>query len=148
MTMEAIEEHQDDSEEIEPPEPSYAVSPQIFEALGRSIPLVIGERLCEAALAKLKSEDAWLSMTYKELRKLFKDNCSDQEGYLSPQQPVLETVIRMLLAAKQDSLPLSLIHADISELWMTSPWPRHISADSLQRVLDNGRGYGIVRVDG
>jgi hypothetical protein len=148
MTMEASEEQQGENEELEPAEPSYVVSPQIFEALGRSIPITIGERLCDAALAKLKSEDAWLSMTYKELRKLFKDNCSDQEGYLSPQQPVLETVVRMLLAAKQDSLTLSSIHADVSELWMTSPWPRHISADSLQRVLDNGRRYGIVRADG
>ena len=131
-------------EEAEETEPSYAFSPEIIERLGRSIPFVIGERLCDAARSKLKEPNAWQTMTFKELRKLFKDNCADQEGYLSPQAPLLETVVRMLLASKRDTLSLSEIHAEVSALWITSPWPRHIGIESLQRVLDHGVGYGIV----
>lgn len=147
MTTDQQEVQENEEVAVEEVEPMYSFSPEVLEALGLSIPLVIGERLCDAALAKLKEDDAWMSMTYKELRKLFKDNCSDQDGYLSPQAPLLETVVRMLLCAKKDSVSLTDLHADISDLWITSPWPRHISIESMQRVLDNGIARGIVRAD-
>ena len=136
-----------EDEQPDRPEPEYAIDPGVIEARGQSVSAVIGERLCDAGLAKLKSPDDWRTMTYKELRKLFKDSCSNQEGYLSPQQPLLETVVRMLLSAKADRLSLSKIHGEVSDLWMTSPWPRHIAIESLQRVLDRGTSHGIVRVE-
>jgi hypothetical protein len=146
MTTE--QEEQENAEvEVAEVEPTYSFSPEAIEAMGQSIPIVLGDRLCDAALAKLKEDNAWRTMTYKELRKLFRDNCADQDGYLSPQAPLLETVVRMLLTAKKDSVALTDVHADISDLWITSPWPRHISIESMQRVLDNGLRYGIVRSD-
>jgi len=132
---------------VEDVEHAYAFSPEVITALGLSIPVVVGERLCDAALAKLKEDDTWRTMSYKELRKLFRDNCNDQDGYLSPQAPLLETIVRMLLSAKKDVVTASEIHSVLSDLWITSPWPRHISIESMQRVLDNGTAYGIVRAD-
>ena len=132
---------------VEEVEHAYAFSPEVITALGLSIPIVIGERLCDAALSRLKEDDAWRTMSYKELRKLFRDNCNDQDGFLSPQAPLLETVVRMLLSATQDSVTVSELHSVLSDLWVTSPWPRHISIESMQRVLDNGIAYGIVRAD-
>ena len=131
------------AEEIEP---AYSFSPDVVAALGLSMPVVVGDRLCEAAVAKLNADDGWRSMSYKELRKLFRDNCAEQDGYLLPQAPLLETVVRMLLSAKRDNMSLSEIHTQVSDLWITSPWPRHISIESMQRVLDNSVTYGIVRV--
>lgn len=145
--MEKLDEQEDGTEEIEEVEPAYRFAPEILEEMGRSISLIIGERLCDAALAKLKEPGAWRTMKFKELRKLFKDNCADQDGYLSPQAPLLETVVRMLLAAKRDSLTLGEVHTDVSELWITSPWPRHIAIESLQRVLDRGASHGIIRAE-
>ena len=127
-------------------EPSYSFSPDVVAALGLSMPVVVGDRLCEAAVAKLNADDGWRSMSYKELRKLFRDNCAEQDGYLLTQAPLLETVVRMLLSAKRDNMSLSEIHTQVSDLWITSPWPRHISIESKQRVLDNSVTYGIVRV--
>ena len=147
MTMEKLDEQEDGTEEIEEVEPAYRFAPEILEEMGRSISLIIGERLCDAALAKLKEPGAWRTMKFKELRKLFKDNCGDEDGYLSPQAPLLETVVRMLLAAKRDSLTLGEIHTDVSGLWITSPWPRHIAIESLQRVLDRGTSHGIIRAE-
>jgi hypothetical protein len=132
---------------VEDVEHAYAFSPEVITALGLSIPVVVGERLCDAALAKLKEDDTWRTMSYKELRKLFRDNCNDQDGYLSPQAPLLETIVRMLLSAKKDVVTASELHSVLSDLWITSPWPRHISIESMQRVLDNGTAYGIVRAD-
>ena len=145
MTIDQVGTELDSAEEVEEKDPSYSFSPEVITTLGRSIQFVVGERLCEGAMFKLKEPDAWRTMTYKELRKLFKDNCADQDGYLSPQAPLLETVVRMLLASKRDSLALSEIHADVSALWIRSPWPRHISIESLQRVLDKGALYAVVR---
>lgn len=144
MAMEQIDQRQ--AEEVEA-EPAYAFSPELIEEMGRSVAIVVGERLCDAAHMKLKEPDAWRTMSYKELRKLFRDTCGDQDGYLSPQAPLLETVVRMLLSAKGDTLTLGEIHAEIADLWMTSPWPRHISVESMQRVLDNGLNYGIIRTE-
>lgn len=145
MTINPTGTEADNAEEVEEKEPSYSFSPEVIETLGRSVQLVVGQRLCEEGVFKLKEPDAWRTMTYKELRKLFRDNCADRDGYLSPQAPLLETVVRMLLASKRDSLSLGEIHADVSALWITSPWPRHISIESLQRVLDKGALYAVVR---
>ena len=147
MTTDQRDEQESVEVAAEGVEPFYSFSPEVIEALGLSIPLVIGERLCDAALAKLKEDDDWRSMNYKGLRKLFRDNCADQDGYLSPQAPLLETVVRMLLSAKRDAVSLSEVHTDVSELWITSPWPRHISIESMQRVLDNSVAFGIVRAE-
>ena len=147
MTTDQQEEQVSGEVEVAEAEHAYSYSPQVIEALGLSVPVVIGDRLCDAALAKLKEEDTWQTKSYKELRKLFRDNCANQDGYLSPQAPLLEPVVRILLSAKSDIVSISEIHSEISDLWITSPWPRHISIESIERVLDNGIAYGIVRAD-
>jgi len=147
MTTDELTDQKNTGVVTEEPEHSYAFSPEIITALGLSIPIVLGDRLCDASLTKLKEDDSWRTMSYKEFRKLFRDNCGDQDGYLSPQAPLLETVVRMLLSAKKDAVTVSELHSVLSDLWITSPWPRHISIESMQRVLDNGTAYGIVRAD-
>ncbi len=147
MTMEATDDAAG-TEDAEPKEHSYTIYPESFEARGQSIVLVVGDRLCEAARAKMRPPEPGVrAMTYKEIRKLAKDNCAGQEGYLSPQQPVLEAVFRLLLSAPKDQLSLSDIHEQLTDLWLTSPWPRHITLEALQRVLDNAISHGIAVVD-
>lgn len=137
---------QTDDTDLQPEEvPVYRFEPKIIEEQGRSVQIVLGERLCDAAKAKLSSPDGVRGMSIAEVRKLFRDTCAKQEGYLEPQQPVLEAVLRMLLTNKVDGLDLERIHQELSELWMTSPWPRYISIESLHRVLDNAGAYGIVQ---
>ncbi len=123
--------------------PSYRFSPQLIEQQGRPLGIVLHGRLCEAAKAKLKSNPREAS--YSELRRLFRANCADQEGYFSPQHPVVEIVLRLLLTAKEDSLTLADIHAQVSGLWLQSTWPRHISRESLRRVLDHAAAQGIAQ---
>ena len=145
MTTTHTIDETDGTVEVAEKEPSYFFSLEVIERQGRSIQMIVGDRLCEGARLKLEGPNGWNTLTFKELRKLLKDNCADQDGYLLPQAPLLETVARMLLVAKHDSLSLSEIHRDVSDLWITSPWPRHISKESLKRVLDNGLLYAVVR---
>ena len=108
MTSKDLSRSQAPDAEAEADEPRYAVEPSLIEARGQSVAMVLGDRLCEAARAKLKSPDAWRSMTYKEIRKLMKDNCSGQEGYLEPQQPILDPrdrCTRVALRSRRQPIP-------------------------------------------
>ena len=123
--------------------PRYTFDPELIVRQGRSVGVVLGARLCEAAKAKLKGDPQ--SMTYKELHSLFKSNCADQEGYLSPQHPVLETVVRLLLAAPQDAMLLSEIYDQVSNLWLTSAWSPSLNIEAMRRLLDHAGAQGIAR---
>jgi hypothetical protein len=143
VTLRAADGLQENANWAEEPEVHYAFYPEVIEARGQVLAAVIGNRLCDAAIAKLKSPEGIRGTSYKDMRKLMRTSCADQEGYLLPQAPVLETVLRMLLTTPADKLSLSTLHGQLTDLWMTSPWPRHIAIESLQRVLDNARHYGI-----
>ena len=124
--------------------PRYAVVPSLIERQGRSLGVVLGSRLCDAAKKGKASGDLG-SMTYPALRKLFKERCAGREGYLSPQHPTLETALRLLLASPDDSMALSEIYAAVTDLWLTSAWSPSISIGGMRRLLDNAASYGIAR---
>ena len=123
--------------------PNYTFNPELITRQGRSVGVVLGAKLCEAAKAKLKGNPQ--EMTYKELHALFRAQCAGQEGYLSPQHPVLETVVRLLLAAPEDALPLSVIYDQVSNLWLTSAWSPSLNIDAMRRLLDHAASQGITR---
>ncbi len=124
-------------------DPSYTFNPELITRQGRSLGVVLGAKLCDAAKAKLKGNPQ--EMTYKELHALFKAQCAGQEGYLSPQHPVLETVVRLLLVAPKDAVPLSEIYDQVSNLWLTSAWSPSLNVDAMRRLLDHAESQGIAR---
>ncbi len=130
-------------EETPAEDPSYTIEPRLIESQGRSVLVVVVDRLCDAALAKLKSPDAWRSLSFLQMRRLARESCAKQADYLSARQPVLETVFRMLLVSPSGTMKLEDIHQTLSGLWTTSPWPRHIGIDALRRVLDHAGHFGI-----
>lgn len=123
--------------------PSYIFNPELITRQGRSLGVVLGAKLCDAAKAKLKGNPQ--EMTYKELHALFKAQCAGQEGYLSPQHPVLETVVRLLLVAPKDAVPLSELYDQVSNLWLTSAWSPSLNVDAMRRLLDHAESQGIAR---
>lgn len=123
--------------------PRYTFDPGLIASRGRSVSVVLGARLCEAAKTKLKGAPE--DLTYEELHKLFKAHCVGQEGYLSPQHPVLETVMRILLTAPEDALPLSEIFEQVSNLWLTSAWSPSLDRGAMRRLLDHASEQGITR---
>ncbi len=146
MTTKASAEVPTAPEEGPDDDPRYTVDPALIESQGRSVLVVVVDRLCDAALAKLKSPGAWRSMSFAQIRRLARESCAKQDDYLSARQPVLETVFRMLLVSPSGTMALSDIHETLVGLWTTSPWPRHISIDALRRVLDHAGHFGIGEV--
>ena len=147
MTTEASAEDTTAQEEGPAASPSYTIDPALIESRGRSVPVVVIDRLCDAALAKLKTPDAWRSMSFAQIRRLARESCAKQDDYLSARQPVLETIFRMLLVSPSGTMSLDDIHETLTGLWMTSPWPRHIGIEALRRVLDNAAHFGIGEVE-
>ena len=127
-------------------EAMYAIRSEFIEAQGRSLSVVIGERLCHRAVTNAGDMAAIRSKSFKQLRDLARKECSDDPEYLSPQAPVLESVFKLLLVAPNDGLSLAALHSAISDLWMTSARPRHISMQALARVLTQDRYYGVAQV--
>ena len=126
-------------------DPAYRLDLTVITAQGRSVQLFLADRLCDGARAKLKGPNAWAGMNEKELLKLLRDGCGGQDGYLSPQHPLLEAALRLLLTAPKGTMTLSAIHDAISEAWLYGPWPRHVTREALARVLDNAAAEGIIR---
>ena len=147
MTTKATAEDTTAQEETPFEDPRYTVEPGLIESQGRSVAVVVVDRLCDAALAKLKTPDAWRELSFAQMRRLARESCAKQDDYLSARQPVLETIFRMLLVSPSGSMPLSDIHETLVGLWTTSPWPRHIAIDALERVLDNATHVGIGAVE-
>ncbi|MCI0778633.1 MAG: hypothetical protein J4N32_01330 [Chloroflexi bacterium] len=147
MTTKAPPEDTTAQEENAPEDPRYTVEPALIESQGRSVAVVVVDRLCDAALAKLKTPDAWRALSFLQMRRLARESCAKQEDYLSAGQPVLETVFRMLLVSPSGTMPLSDIHETLVGLWTTSPSPRHIGIDALRRVLDHAEHFGIGAVE-
>ena len=142
-TTKASAEETKAPEETAAEDPSYTVEPGLIEAQGRSVAVVVVDRLCDAALAKLKTPDAWRTLSFAQMRRLARESCAKQADYLEARQPVLETIFRMLLVSPSGTMALSDIHATLVGLWTTSPWPRHIAIDALRRVLDHATHFGI-----
>ena len=135
-----------ESESQEEPELRFALDPRAMEARGVEAATVLGSRLCEASRAKIKSPQTAQKMQFADLRKLIRQNCHDDPEFLSPNLPVVETAFRVLLIAPKEPVPLSVLHDQIARIWSESSWPRHISAESLARVLLHDTYYGVVGV--
>ena len=147
MTTKASADDTTPQEETPSEDPRYTVEPGLIESQGRSVAVVVVDRLCDAALAKLKTPDAWRSLSFPQMRRLARESCAKQDDYLEARQPVLETIFRMLLVSPSGTMPLSDIHERLVTLWTTSPWPRHIAIDALRRVLDHAEHFGIGLVE-
>ena len=123
---------------------SYAFDPTLIEQQGHSLVVILEAKLCPNGQQKLNTSDE--KITFKALRKIFREQCAGAQDFLSPQHPILESAVRILLSSKTESLKLSELHSKISALWLTSTWPRHMSKDAMRRVLDNATSFGIIRV--
>ncbi|MBM3939791.1 MAG: hypothetical protein FJ318_02630 [SAR202 cluster bacterium] len=128
-------------------DPVFSIDPKQIEAKGRQIGVVVGNRLCPGAIARLKKGTSPRGAGFEELRRLARDYCSKDPDFLSPRLPVLEAAFRLLLASPQNQLSLSDILQQLTEIWITASWPRHISQEALERVLRGPNEYGILVAD-
>ena len=59
---------------------------------------------------------------------------------------MLEAAFRLLLIAPEDEVPLSALHAQLTQLWVNALRPQAVSPEALARVLRYDTRYGVVEL--
>ena len=122
----------------------YRFSLERLEELNRSpIPLLLA-RLTTAcpSFGKTPAEIADPSDLVKEIRA----HCAGDSEFIQSPMPLQEIVFRMLLLQGGEPVPLSELHAELTEKWSTPIRPISLTASGLARVLDNDVFYGFAAI--
>lgn len=127
-------------------EPAYSIDPNAIARQGRAIGDLAADRLCAGALTKVKRGASLREADLADVRTLAREQCGSDPEFLSARLPVLEAVFRVLLVSKEEAVPVSALAERLTELWKDTPWPRHITTETLERLLAHANYYGIMRV--
>ncbi len=119
----------------------YRFSLERLEELNRSpIPLLLA-RLTTAcpSFGKTPAEIADPSDLVKEIRA----NCAGDTEFIQPAMPLQEIVFRTLLLRGEEPMPLSELHAELTEKWSTPIRPITLTVAGLGRVMESDVFYGF-----
>ena len=122
----------------------YQFSLERLEELNRSpIPLLLA-RLTTAcpSFGKTPAEIAEPSDLVREIRT----HCAGDSEFIQSPMPLQEIVFRMLLLRGGEPVPLSELHAELTEKWSTPIRPISLTVSGLARVLDNDVFYGFAAI--
>lgn len=122
----------------------YRFSLERLEELNRSpIPLLLA-RLTTAcpSFGKTPAEIADPSDLVKEIRA----NCAGDTEFIQPAMPLQEIVFRTLLLRGEEAMPLSELHAELTEKWSTPIRPITLTVAGLGRVLESDVFYGFAAI--
>ena len=117
----------------------YFIDPEGAEASGRSLPVLVANRLCYMCRQGYEDEQVVVSDT-QDFIDLIVGHCSNEQDFLLPDTPMKEAVFRVLLGNSNDPMTAEEISADLSSRW---PMTRITSPDVIQRLLDNSAYYCI-----
>ena len=145
--MAKVESAEDEPQPSDEPQPRYTIDPGAFEAQGRSAALMALHRRCARCWASLVNEPNTLAnISFEEHRQQLVSCCSQEQGYVTPQMPVLEAAFRILLASEPPVLSLQELHDALMKQWATPSLPRSLPLETLRRILRGDRYYGIQEV--
>ncbi len=129
---------------------SYYIDIDRIEAHGRSAEALVGDRRCDTCKAlppKNPPKGKKAIPVPRQYMNTIRTHCGQQPDYLSPEMPVLETSFRLMMAAKTQPVTLSDLHQQLSDMWINSPLPRHITREALARVLAHDTYYGMAVIE-
>ncbi len=122
----------------------YRFSLERLEELNRSpIPLLLA-RLNTAcpSFGRTPSQIADPSDLVKEIRS----HCAGDTEFIQSAMPLQEIVFRTLLLRGEEPMPLSELHAELTDKWSTPIRPITLTVGGLARVLDNDVFYGFAAI--
>ena len=117
----------------------YFIDHEGAEASRRSLPVLIGSRLCYKCRQGYEGEQI-VTADPQDLIDLIVDCCTSEQDFLLPDTPMKEAIFRVLLGNSNESMTAEQISADLSSRW---PMTRITSPEVIQRLLDNSAYYCI-----
>ena len=138
------------SSELEPEtqELTYFIDVEAFEAVGRSLALVVKSRRCVycAECENRPQEEGLLLRDAAEYMDQIADYCCHKPDYLLPGTPLTEAVFRLLLANRNRPMTLGEIEAGLAAAWTSAIYLKNLSDEVLERLLENPNEYYIRRM--
>ena len=130
---------------VEKPTLQYFVEVAQAKVANRSMSLLIASRRCyECQQADDKPPTA--SSDTKQYIKRIAKHCGETSDYLMTDAPLKEAIFRVLLTGSNKPRTAEEISQVLSEKWALTAYPRELSPEVIQRLLDHSESYSIARV--
>ncbi len=140
-----IQQSDDGSENVEQFFPQFVISQEQAVRIGRSLPLMIVGRMSYTDKQTF-GENFEPNGNIKALIGHVASNSSKNPDYLLPDTPLKEAIFRVILANGNEAMTAENISELLTERWAMTAYPRDVSPEVIQRLLESSFTYGIVRV--
>ena len=123
----------------------FQIDVEEAEARGRSLPTLIANKRCYACQSADDEPPTPDSDPGPYIERIV-DHCADTADYLLDDTPLKEALFRAILARRNEPTSSKELNMILAQRWATTPDPRDISKDVIEKILDGAWSYCIVRV--
>jgi len=145
MNQAQVQQGDDGSEKDEQHFPQFVISQEQALRIGRSLPLMIVGRMSYTDKQTF-GENLDPDADIKALIGHVASNSSKDPDYLLPDTPLKEAIFRVILANGNEAMTAENISELLTERWAMTAYPRDVSPEVIQRLLESSYTYGIVKV--
>jgi hypothetical protein len=122
----------------------YYISEELSELNHRALPIIIAGRMgymSQQAFDGPPTPDSDIQPYIDRIA----DFDSHEPDFLLPDTPLKEAVFRVLLAHRNLPMTAAQISEHLVERWAMSAYPRELSPEVIERLLNNSPNYCIAR---
>ena len=135
----------DAGDEEDKPLSQYIVDLDSAASHSRAIAVLIGSRRCymdQQSDDDVPSPDADAQKYVNRITS----HCAETPDYLLPDTPLKEAIFRVMLAGGNKPINAEEISDLLSEKWAMTAYPRDISTEVIEKLLESGGSYCIARL--
>ena len=135
----------DAGEEDDKPLPQYVIDIESAASHNRAITLLIGSRRCYVD-QQSDGESSAADASVKQYIRRIATHCAETADFLLPDTPLKEAIFRVMLAGGNKPINAEEISEILSEKWAMTAYPRDISKEVIQKLMETGNTYCIMRL--
>lgn len=125
--------------------PQFFISQEQALQIGRSLPLMIVGRMSYTDKQAFDQEPD-PAADVKELIARVAASSSKDPDFLLPDTPLKEAIFRVILAHGNEPMTAEDISEILTERWAMTAYPRDVTPQVIQRLLENSSTYCIIKV--
>ncbi|MDP6771789.1 MAG: hypothetical protein QF704_13900, partial [Anaerolineales bacterium] len=130
---------------VETPKKHYSIDIRGKTIDQLSVSSLISRRCCFSC-RQTHELDLAVESNPKSYIQMITDHCKDSSDYLLPDTPLKEAIFRIIIASGNRKTTAKAVESVLASKWSSTAYPRNISEEVIQSLLDQGSKYGIVKV--